>query len=87
MNVKSAHCLVCADCKDRISQDLQPRQKLSSEYRLETRMHSSRMRTVRYSGRLRGGGCLPGGVCLGGVCLGGGCLPGGKHPPLCGQNS
>ena len=34
---------------------------------MQTRMHSSRMRTVRCSSRL-GGGCLPeGGVCLGGV--------------------
>ena len=49
----------------------------------QTRMHSSRMRTVRFSGR-RGGlasgqeGCLPGGVCPGG------CLPGGRGftPPL-----
>ena len=51
----------------------------------KTRMHSSRMRTVRCSSRLRGGGggCLLGGVCLlgevsacrGGVCLPGGCLP------------
>ena len=31
----------------------------------QTRMHSSRMRTVHCSG---GGGCLPGGVCLG-VCI------------------
>ena len=49
-----------------------------------TRMHSSRMHTVRCSGRL--GGCLPGGLCPGGVCQGvsaqrevsawrGGCLP------------
>ena len=28
----------------------------------ETRMHSSRMRTVRCSGRLLGGGCLPRGM-------------------------
>ena len=57
-----------------------------------TRMHSSRMRTVRCSGRRVGGergvsgGCLPGGVCLEG------CLPGergvsapvhgGVHTPL-----
>ena len=53
---------------------------------LITRKHSSRMRTVRCSGRrwrgcLLPGGCLPGGwgvssqggVCLGGVCLGGLC--------------
>ena len=52
------------------------------------RMHSSRMRTVRYSGRLGGGegvgvcpggvsawGCLPRGVCVS-VCLGSIC-PGG----------
>ena len=37
-----------------------------------TRMHSSRMRTVRCSGHLGGGGFLPMG-CLGGVCLGGIC--------------
>ena len=37
-----------------------------------TRMHSSRMRTVRCSGRLLGGVCL-GGVCPRGFCL----LPGG----------
>ena len=44
----------------------------------QTRMHSSRMRTVRCSDR-QGGGCLPGGVCLGGVCQGVllGDLPGG----------
>ena len=37
-----------------------------------TRMHSSRMRTVRCSGCLGRGGCVGGGVCLGGagVCLG-----------------
>ena len=39
-----------------------------------TRMHSSRMRTVRSSSRLPGGGCLPqyilGYVCPGGVCPG-----------------
>ena len=41
-----------------------------------TRMHSSRMRTTHFSGRL-GGKVCPGGVCLGGclprrgVCLGG----------------
>ena len=47
----------------------------------ETRMHSSRMRTVRISSHLRGGDvsaqggvCLPGGVFQGG-CLPGGCLP------------
>ena len=50
-------------------------------------MHSSRMRTVRCSGRLLGGGevcsggCLRRGLCaLGGVCLGA-CTP-----PSCGQN-
>ena len=48
-----------------------------------TRKHSSRMRTVRCSGR-RGERCLSRGVCPGG-CLPGGCLPGGKTPP-CGQN-
>ena len=47
----------------------------------KTRMHSSRMCTVRSSSRPMEGGCLPG-VCLtgGGVCPGGvfawGCLPG-----------
>ena len=53
---------------------------------LLTRMHSSRMRTIHYSGHLGGGGCLPRGclprgegVCPGGVCLGG-CLPGGFCP-------
>ena len=56
-------------------------------------MHSSRMRTVRCSGRpLRGvrpGGCLPGGCLPGGVaarqgvCQGGcqGCVCG-RHPPM-----
>ena len=57
---------------------------------LETRIHSSRMRTVR----CLPGGCLPrgrvcvlGGVCPGGVCLSGGgvCLPArgvsARHPP------
>ena len=41
-------------------------------------MHSSRMRTIRCSGRQ--GRVFPGGVCPGGVCPGGlcpvGCLPG-----------
>ena len=49
-------------------------------------MHYSRMRTIRYSGRLGGGGCLlrggclssgvsaQGGVCLTDVCSGGVCL-------------
>ena len=38
-------------------------------------MHSSRMRTVRSSGRLCRGGCLlRGGVCSGGCLLQGGCL-------------
>ena len=46
----------------------------------KTRMHSSRMRTVRCSGRLPGGGCLHGGV-LPGVCLGGGCLRKGVYTP------
>ena len=32
----------------------------------QTRMHSSRMRTVRYSGRV---GCLPKGECLPKGCL------------------
>ena len=50
-----------------------------------TRMHSSRMSTVRCSSRLLGrGGVSAGGVCPGGVCQGvsaravsaGGCLPG-----------
>ena len=40
----------------------------------KTRMHSSRMRTVRCSGR-RGDVCLGAGVCLGGGCLPWGCLP------------
>ena len=46
-------------------------------------MHSSRMRTVRSSGRISGGVCLlrgvsaPGGVCLGGCLLQGGLLQGG----------
>ena len=55
----------------------------------ETRMHSSGMRTVRFSGRiLREGGtaCLP----RGGVSTQGGCLPGGSlpdsHPHPCEQN-
>ena len=50
-------------------------------YCLQTRMHSSRMRTVRCSSRLLGDVCLPKG--------GGGCLPakrvGGCTPPPCGQ--
>ena len=59
---------------------------ISDYFHITTRMHSSRMRTVRpRSGRLLGGclprricpgGCLPRGVCPGGVCLGGLC-PGG----------
>ena len=43
-------------------------------FHIETRMYSSRMRTVRCSGYLVGP--AQGGVWLGGVCLGG-CLPGG----------
>ena len=39
-----------------------------------TRMHSSRMRTVRNSGRLSGGGCLHGGCLLLGGLLCGGCV-------------
>ena len=38
-------------------------------------MHSSRMRTVRCSGRLRGEVSAPGGVCLEEDCLPRGCLP------------
>ena len=48
---------------------------------LLTRMHSSRMCTVRCSGHCREGG-LPGGVCPG-VCLPGRCLPGGYLPGRC----
>ena len=63
-----------------------------SVIKISTRMHSSRMRTIRRSSRLLGGGvcqpggCLPGGGCLpargrlpaGGVFyLPGQCLPGG----------
>ena len=51
---------------------------------LLTRMHSSRLRTVLYSGRLgggrrsAGGGCLPWGLSAGGLSARGGvCLPGG----------
>ena len=43
-------------------------------FHIETRMYSSRIRTVRSSGYLVGP--AQGGVCLGGVYLGG-CLPGG----------
>ena len=46
---------------------------------LKTRMHSSRMCTVRCSGR-RGGGCLPGGVSVQGGLPGRGCLPEGSLP-------
>ena len=57
-----------------------------------TRVHSSRMRTVRCSGHLSGdvypGGCLPGGVsargCVPrGVCAQGGVCPGGVCPGGC----
>ena len=51
---------------------------------LKTRIHSSRMRTVRCSGHL--GGVYLGGVGLGGVSAWGGCLPGGVYTsPPCGQ--
>ena len=45
--------------------------------KISTRMHSSRMRTIRCSScLLEGGICLPGGVCLGGLfACQGGCLP------------
>ena len=43
----------------------------------KTAMHSSRMRTARFSGCLGGGGCLPRGC----VCLGG-CLPRGVCPGM-----
>ena len=49
-------------------------------------MHSSRMRTVRCSGRRRMGGACLGGVCLGVSawgCLLRGCLPGGCLPSRC----
>ena len=71
--------------------------EFSRQYRLQsywqTRMHSSRMRTIRCSGRVpveglsaQGGVCVSvGGVSAqGGVCLGL-CLPGGRNPP-CEQN-
>ena len=48
---------------------------------LVTRMHSSRMRTACFSGRL-GGVCL-GGVFLGGVCLEGVCLEGCQPEGVC----
>ena len=57
---------------------------------LETRIHSSRRRTARFSGHLLGvsaqgdGVCLVGGVCPGDVCPGG-CLPGGSATLPCGQ--
>ena len=70
---------------------------VKSENIFKTRMHSSRMRTVRCSGRLGGGGnCLSKkGVFLGGClpvgvsarryllrgCLTRGCMPGGCTPP------
>ena len=54
---------------------------LLKEYIITTRMHSSRMRTVSNSSRLRGGGAwsrgvsAPGDACSGGCLLpGGGCL-------------
>ena len=66
--------------------------------KIKTRIHSSRMRTVRCSGDLPRAGCLPRkGVCSGGgclrgrrcvcqggvcVCLGGVC-PGGVSPSAC----
>ena len=52
----------------------------ASEKPKRTRMHSSRMRTVRCSGRRGGGGYLPGGI-----SAMGGCLPrqgGVSHPPV-----
>ena len=51
-----------------------------------TRMHSSRMRTARFSGHL-GGAFWRGGVCMGGVYLGGVHSPlhAGIHTP-CEQN-
>ena len=39
--------------------DLKAFQKLVGWNFIRTRVHSSRMRTVRCSGRLLGGGCLP----------------------------
>ena len=56
---------------------------------ISTRIHSSRMRTARFSGDLfgwGGGGVYLVGVCSGGVCPGGGCLSGGVYyTPSCGQ--
>ena len=48
----------------------------------KTRMHSSGMRTVHFSGHRGGGDVCLGGVCLGG-CLPGGCLPGEWLPGGC----
>ena len=54
-----------------------PRSRTKGHFQKQTRIHSSRMRTVRCSGRLggmsaRGGVLLRGGsVCPGDVCLGG----------------
>ena len=47
----------------------------------KTRMHSSRMRTTRYSGHPRGVMDLPGGVCSGGVSVQGGVCPDGGICP------
>ena len=55
----------------------------SFPYILKRRMYSSRMRTVRCSSRLLGGGVsAQGDVCPGGVCSGG-CLPRGVDPSAC----
>ena len=57
---------------------------LDDLFKFITRMHSSRMRTVRCSGRLGEGGVCLGRVYLGGGlpgrCLPRGCLPGGCLP-------
>ena len=65
---------------------LKIKKKKIGKSKVETRMHSSRIRTVRCSGHLLGGGVSPGGclprwaVSLEGLCLGGVCFLGGRVP-------
>ena len=77
----SMYCFFSANAVDVDNCTIEWSNVVGSKHNTKTRMHSSRMRTVRCSSRLLGGGSGPGGVCLpgGSACQGGlpvrGCLP------------